>query len=123
MATNIGKKIEDYASKNLQALKQEEAKTGKKFTKYDIALFMLSKGELNKSDFASWMNTSEGFASQTLSKQQSQALKQGNVWSFAGYGSGEESYLDSLTPFSQKSDIEKINLLYSEKETKKEWDI
>ena len=74
---------------------------------------MLSKGELNKSDFASWMNTSEGFASQTLSKQQSQALKQGNVWSFAGYGSGEESYLDSLTPFSQKSDIEKINLLYS----------
>ena len=113
MATNIGKKIEDYASKNLQALKQEEAKTGKKFTKYDIALFMLSKGELNKSDFASWMNTSEGFASQTLSKQQSQALKQGNVWSFAGYGSGEESYLDSLTPFSQKSDIEKINLLYS----------
>jgi len=113
MAPNIGKKIEEYASKNIRELKHQEAKTGRKFTKYDIAVFMIENGQLNKTEFASWMNTREGFDAQTMSKQQKQALKSGSVFGFAGYAGGEESYLDSLTPFSEKSDIEKFNITHS----------
>ena len=108
---SISHKIDAYAQANLKALKQEEAKTGRKMTKFDIAQYMLQHGKLNKNEYANWMNTSEGFNAQAMTQQQKTALRQGNVWGFAGYGGGEESYLDSMTSFAQKTPIEKQNTI------------
>ena len=111
MASPISQKIDAFAKANLQTLKQEEAKTGRKMTKFDIAQYMLQKGKLNKNEYANWMNTSEGFNAQALTQQQKAALMRGSAWGFAGYGGGEESYLDSLTTFSQKTPVEKQNAI------------
>ena len=109
----ISQKIDAYAQANLKALKQEEAKTGRKMTKFDIAQYMLQHGKLNKNEYANWMNTREGFDAQAMTQAQKTALKQGNVWGFAGYGGGQESYLDSLTSFSQKTPVEQFNEIHS----------
>ncbi len=106
MANEIGAKIESYAKAHLQELKQEENKTGKKLTKYDIAQLMLSSGQLKEADFAKWMSTQEGVNAQTISAQQKAALQSGNVWGVAGYMGGEESYLESLVSFSDKTPFE-----------------
>lgn len=111
MAPTISQKIDAYAQANLKALKQEEAKTGRKMTKFDIAQHMLQHGKLNKNEYANWMNTTEGFNAQTMTQQQKTALRQGSVWGFAGYGGGEESYLDSMTSFAQKNPVEKQNAI------------
>ena len=111
MSNTISQKIDAYAQANLKALKQEEAKTGRKMTKFDIAQYMLQHGELNKNEYANWMNTTEGFDAQAMTQQQVTALKQGNIWGFAGYGGGQESYLDSMTSFSQKTPVEKQNAI------------
>ena len=111
MAPTISQKIDAFAKANLQTLKQEEAKTGRKMTKFDIAQYMLQKGKLNKNEYANWMNTREGFDAQAMTQQQKTALRQGNVWGFAGYGGGEESYLDSMTSFAQKNPVEKQNAI------------
>lgn len=110
-SNTISQKIDAYAQANLKELKQEEAKTGRKMTKFDIAQHMLQQGKLNKNEYANWMNTTEGFNAQAMTQQQKTALKQGNVWGFAGYGGGEESYLDSMTSFSQKNPVEKQNAI------------
>ena len=107
----ISQKIDAYVQANLKALKQEEAKTGRKMTKFDIAQYMLQHGKLNKNEYANWMNTREGFDAQAMTQQQKTALRQGNVWGFAGYGGGQESYLDSMTSFSQKTPVEKQNAI------------
>ena len=107
----ISQKIDAYAQANLKALKQEEAKTGRKMTKFDIAQYMLQHGKLNKNEYANWMNTTEGFNAQAMTQQQKTALKQGSVWGFAGYGGGEESYLDSMASFSKKTPGEKQNAI------------
>ena len=109
----ISHKIDAYAQANLKALKQEEAKTGRKMTKFDIAQYMLQHGKLNKNEYANWMNTTEGFNAQAMTQQQKTALKQGSVWGFAGYGGGQESYLDSMTSFSQKTPVEQFNEIHS----------
>ena len=70
MASTISQKIDAFAKANLQTLKQEEAKTGRKMTKFDIAQYMLQKGKLNKNEYANWMNTSEGFNAQAMTQQQ-----------------------------------------------------
>lgn len=111
MANTISQKIDAFAKANLQTLKQEEAKTGRKMTKFDIAQYMLQKGKLNKNEYANWMNTREGFDAKAMTQQQKTALRQGNVWGFAGYGGGEESYLDSMTSFAQKNPVEKQNAI------------
>ena len=108
----ISQKIDAYAQANLKALKQEEAKTGRKMTKFDIAQYMLQHGKLNKNEYANWMNTTEGFNAQAMTQQQKTALKQGSVWGFAGYGGGQESYLDSMTSFSQKTPVEQFNEIH-----------
>ena len=107
----ISQKIDAYAQANLKALKQEEAKTGRKMTKFDIAQYMLQHGKLNKNEYANWMNTREGFDAQAMTQAQKTALRQGSVWGFAGYGGGQESYLDSMTSFSQKTPIERQNTI------------
>lgn len=107
----ISQKIDAYAQANLKALKQEEVKTGRKMTKFDIAQYMLQHGKLNKNEYANWMNTTEGFNAQAMTQQQKTALKQGSVWGFAGYGGDQESYLDSMTSFSQKNPVEKQNAI------------
>ena len=107
----ISQKIDAYAQANLKALKQEEAKTGRKMTKFDIAQYMLQHGKLNKNEYANWMNTTEGFNAQAMTQAQKTALRQGNVWGFAGFGGGQESYLDSMTSFSQKTPIERQNTI------------
>ena len=113
MTNRISQKIDAYAQANLKALKQEEAKTGRKMTKFDIAQYMLQHGKLNKNEYANWMNTTEGFNAQAMTQQQKTALRQGNVWGFAGYGGGQESYLDSMTSFSQKTPVEQFNEIHS----------
>lgn len=107
----ISQKIDAYVQANLKALKQEEAKTGRKMTKFDIAQYMLQHGKLNKNEYANWMNTTEGFNAQAMTQAQKTALRQGNVWGFAGFGGGQESYLDSMTSFSQKTPIERQNTI------------
>ena len=108
---SISHKIDAYAQANLKALKQEEAKTGRKMTKFDIAQYMLQHGKLNKNEYANWMNTSEGFNAQAMTQAQKTALRQGSVWGFAGYGGGQESYLDSMTSFAQKNPVKKQNAI------------
>ena len=109
----ISQKIDAYTKANLKALKQEEAKTGRKMTKFDIAQYMLQHGKLNKNEYANWMNTSEGFNAQAMTQAQITALRQGNIWGFAGYGGGQESYLDSMTSFEQKTPVEQFNEIFS----------
>ena len=109
--TTISQKIDSFAQAHLKELKADEAKTNRKMTKFDVAQFMLKKGVLNSKEYASWMNTREGFDAQTMTTQQQAALKRGNVWGFAGYGGGQESYLDSMTSFSQKNPVEKQNAI------------
>lgn len=84
MSNKISQSIDSYAKENIKRLRSEEAKTGRKFTKYDFAQLMLSEGKLSQNDFASWMNTSEGYDNFVLTKQQTQALKQGSVWTLNG---------------------------------------
>ena len=87
MPNSISQQIDSYAKAHLKELKKEEAQTGKKLTKYDIAQKMLSSGKLSRSDFASWMGTNEGFQSQQKSK----------VSIFASQTPFTESYLDTMT--------------------------
>ena len=87
MTNSISQQIDSYAKAHLKELKQEEAKTGKKLTKYDIAQKMLSSGKLSKNDFASWMGTNEGY----MSQQQSQ------VSIFSSPSPFTESYLETMT--------------------------
>ena len=97
MADGISQKIDNYAKTHLSELRKTE--DGRyKLTKYDVAKYMLSKGQLSSADFAAWMNTREGFDSQTLSVQQKNALKIGSIFSFDNplTPQKEESYLDSL---------------------------
>ena len=98
MSDKISQNIDNYTIANIKRLRCEEGKTGRKFTKYDIAQLMVSEGKLSKSDFARWMNTSEGYESSVLTSQQKQALKQGSVWAFnSGMASfGAEPYLDKF---------------------------
>ena len=70
----ISQKIDAYAKANLKALKQEEAKTGRKMTKFDIAQYMLQHGKLNKNEYANWMNTTEGFNAQAMTQAQKPLL-------------------------------------------------
>src|SRR5574344_802198 len=105
--SKIGSEIASYAKEHLTELKKEEEKSGRKLTQYDIANIMLSKGVLKKSEFNSWMNTKEGFNASVQTKQEKQALRQGNIWSISGYGGSGESYLESLVSFANKSSVEK----------------
>ena len=97
MSNQVSERIDIYTKGNLRELKQEEAKTGRKFTKYDIAQKMLSEGKLSESDFAQWMNTSEGYESSVLTSQQKQALMQGSVWTL---NQNNESYLDEFDTYT-----------------------
>lgn len=96
MSNQVSERIDIYTKGNLRELKQEEAKTGRKFTKYDIAQKMLSEGKLSESDFAQWMNTPEGYESSVLTSQQKQALMQGSVWTL---NQNNESYLDEFDTY------------------------
>ena len=111
MASTISQKIDTYSKANLQTLKQEEVKTGRKLTKFEIAQRMLQEGKLSKQEYANWMNTQEGFQAQALTQQQKSALMRGSAWGLADYGGGEESYLDKMTSFSQKNPVEKQNTI------------
>ena len=95
MSNAIGSKIDDYAKAHVKELKNEEAKTGKSLTKYDIAQLMLAKGALSEKDYGSWMNTSEGAESLKMSTAQKQALQRGNIWGFSG--NNQPSYLETLS--------------------------
>ena len=91
----ISQKIDNYVKQNLQTLKNEEAKTGQKKTKYNIAEEMLKSGKLSKAEFAQWCGTTEG----AVSKSKTSIFGVNNSF-------GEESYLDSMTSFSQKSPVQ-----------------
>ncbi len=118
MTNEIGAKIENYAKTHIKELKQEEAKSGKKFTKYDIAMQMLSSGKLNEADFTKWISSVEGNHEQAISRQQAAAIKNGNIWGVSGYIGGGESYLDSLVSFSEKTPIEQDIIILSPRANK-----
>ena len=115
MSNQVSEQIDIYTKGNLRELKQEEAKTGRKFTKYDIAQKMLSEGKLSESDFAQWMNTSEGYESSVLTSQQKQALMQGSVWTL---NQNNESYLDEFDTYI-KDPLTGVKLKGVEKQSKK----
>ena len=97
MSDSISQKIDTYAKTHLKELRgKEEGRY--KLTKYDIAQLMLSSGQLSQADFASWMNTQEGYESQTITTQQKQAVRTGSIFSFNNplTPEREEAYLDSL---------------------------
>ena len=100
MSNGISKKIDEYTRANIKNLRASEAKSGRKFTKYDIAQMMLSQGKLSKNDFAAWMNTREGYDNFSLTNQQKQALKNGSIWGINNgmslTGKDKESYLDGF---------------------------
>ena len=115
MSNQVSERIDKYTKGNLRELKQEEAKTGRKFTKYDIAQKMLSEGKLSESDFAQWMNTSEGYESSVLTSQQKQALMQGSVWTL---NQNNENYLDEFDTYI-KDPLTGVKLKGVEKQSKK----
>ena len=100
MSNGISKKIDEYTRANIKNLRASEAKSGRKFTKYDIAQMMLSQGKLSKNDFALWMNTREGYDNFSLTNQQKQALRNGSIWGINNgmslTGKDKESYLDGF---------------------------
>ncbi len=112
MPNNVSQLIDSYTQSNLRKLKQEESKTGRKFTKYDIAQIMLLEGKLTEKDFTSWMNTPEGFQNQTLTQMEKQALKSGNIWTFnQGISSTDEFYLDTfMDPVYVKDPITNVTV-------------
>ena len=95
MGNEISQKIDSFTQSHIKELKDEERKQGKKFTKYEIAQFMLSQNLLSQSDFASWMNTKEGSDSEIYSRMQKMAQQSGSIW---GYNN-QQSYLESFHDF------------------------
>ena len=90
----VSQKIDAYAKAHLAELKKKQGL--KNFTKYDIAEIMLKSGALTQAEMNSWRSTGEGFSANNRS---------GSVFG-SGYA-GQESYLDEMTDFSQKSTFEK----------------
>ena len=90
----VSQKIDAYAKAHLAELKKKQGL--KNFTKYDIAEIMLKSGALTQAEMNSWRSTREGFSANNRS---------GSVFG-SGYA-GQESYLDEMTDFSQKSTFEK----------------
>ena len=90
----VSQKIDAYAKAHLTELKKKQGL--KNFTKYDIAEIMLKSGALTQAEMNSWRSTGEGFSANNRS---------GSVFG-SGYA-GQESYLDEMTDFSQKSTFEK----------------
>ena len=95
LGNEISQKIDSFTQSHIKELKDEERKQGKKFTKYEIAQFMLSQNLLSQSDFASWMNTKEGSDSEIYSRMQQMARQSGSIW---GYNN-QQSYLESFHDF------------------------
>ncbi len=94
LSGKISQKIDLYAHAHIKELKAEEHKRGKKFTKYEIAQFMLSQNALSQSDFAAWMNTKEGSDSEIYSRMQQMARQTGSIW---GYNNA--AYLDEFIDY------------------------
>ena len=69
MASNIGTKIDTYANKYNSNLRSEENKTGYSMNKYDVAKYMLSKGEITQKEFDEWLKTQEGNNNKTESER------------------------------------------------------
>ena len=90
----VSQKIDAYAKAHLAELKKKQGL--KNFTKYDIAEIMLKSGALTQAEMNSWRSTREGFSANNRS---------GSVFG-SGYA-GQESYLNEMTDFSQKSTFEK----------------
>ena len=114
----ISQKIDAYAQANLKALKQEEAKTGKHLTKYDIAERMVKSKKLTSGELNSWLKTSEGNKECSLSAAQKKALKNTSAWIVAGFGgiNNEENThytarLENASKKAPKNPVEKQNAI------------
>ena len=103
MSFDITKKIDNFAKAHCKELKKEESLRNVRFTKYDVAQYMLSKGVLKESEFVSWMNTNEGFEASQISQRQAQQLKQSNIWSFSS-----QSQVSCLDNIDDKKGIQSI---------------
>lgn len=118
MGTSISQKIDAYAQANLKALKQEEAKTGKHLTKYDIAERMVKSKKLTSGELNSWLKTSEGNKECSLSAAQKNALKNTSAWVVAGFGginNDENTHytarLENASKKAPKNPVEKQNAI------------
>ena len=118
MGTSISQKIDAYAQANLKALKQEEAKTGKHLTKYDIAERMVKSKKLTSGELNSWLKTSEGNKECSLSAAQKNALKNTSAWIVAGFGginNNENAHytarLENASKKTPKNPVEKQNAI------------
>ena len=117
MAPTISQKIDAYAQANLKAIKQEEAKTGKHLTKYDIAERMVKNKKLTSGELNSWLKTTEGNKECSLSAAQKNALKNTSAWTFASFGgvnNDENHYtarLENASKKAPKNPVEKQNAI------------
>ena len=118
MANTISQKIDAYAQANLKALKQEEAKTGKHLTKYDIAERMVKSKKLTSGELNSWLKTTEGNKEYSLSAVQKNALKNTSAWIVAGFGgvnNNENAHytarLENANKKASKNPVEKQNAI------------
>ena len=118
MANTISQKIDAYAQANLKAIKQEEAKTGKHLTKYDIAERMVKNKKLTSGELNSWLKTTEGNKECSLSAAQKNALKNTSAWTFAGFGgvnNDENTHytarLENASKKAPKNPVEKQNAI------------
>ena len=114
----ISQKIDAYAQANLKALKQEEAKTGKHLTKYDIAERMVKSKKLTSGELNSWLKTTEGNKECSLSAAQKNALKNTSAWIVAGFGgvdNNENAHytarLENASRKAPKNPVEKQNAI------------
>ena len=115
---SISHKIDAYAQANLKALKQEEAKTGKHLTKYDIAERMVKSKKLTSGELNSWLKTTEGNKECSLSAAQKNALKNTSAWTIAGFGgvnNDENAHytarLENASKKAKKNPVEKQNAI------------
>lgn len=118
MANTISQKIDAYAQANLKAIKQEESKTGKHLTKYDIAERMVKNKKLTSGELNSWLKTTEGNKECSLSAAQKNALKNTSAWTFAGWGgvnNDENTHytarLENASKKAPKNPVEKQNAI------------
>lgn len=118
MLNTISQKIDAYAQANLKKLKQEEAKTGKHLTKYDIAERMVKNKKLTSSELNSWLKTTEGNKECSLSAVQKNALKNTSAWTIAGFAGVNNdknthytARLENASKKAAKNPVEKQNAI------------
>ena len=97
MSDNISQKIDIYTKKNISELRKKEVQSGKKLTKYDIALQMYYSGALSETELQTWLGSQEGAMSGGISKSGGLFNQNRSIFNVMGNNNSDsEPYLDKF---------------------------